>query len=111
MNVASLPPEMFDDRPHRTIEDLAPGESGHVLFTEMCVNSARECFLITKTELQPEDNFEMIAVRRDETGFHVTVPSDITYQPREPFRGASYHPVASLTMGPPTIAKWLKSRA
>jgi hypothetical protein len=79
MTAAKLPPELMDKQP-RQVSQLQPGETGYVVFTDLRVNHDMKCYLPAKAELRKKGG-STIQVRRDETGYHVTVPSVFTYSP------------------------------
>jgi hypothetical protein len=98
MKPAMLPPELLAEPP-RYIEQLKPGETGHVRFTEMVVNSNKECFLNTGAELLERNMHFNLEVRCDENGFHVATPPGFRfkYLPRELNR-TGLLPVSSITV-------------
>jgi len=104
MKPAMLPVELLDKQPRR-VDQLQPGESGYIVFTDLTVNHRRECFVEAKAELRTP-GFSTIETRRDEKGLHVTIPSDLTYRPRniDWLSRLGLLPVASVTVGPSRLA-------
>jgi hypothetical protein len=100
MKPAILPMELLDKQP-RHVRQLRPGETGYIVFTDLTVNRRLECFVAAKAQLR-DKGFSNIEVRRDEKGFHVVIPSDLTYLPRriDWLTRLGLVPVASVTAGP-----------
>src|SRR5580704_3017728 len=105
MKPAKLPPELVDQQ-QRRVKQLQPGETGYVLFTDLTVNGRQECFLEAKARLC-DSNISTIEVRRDEQGFHIVIPADLTYRPRKIdwLSRLTLLPVASVTVGPSRLRK------
>ncbi len=80
MTPAILPHELTDLEP-RTVNDMATGETGYVVFTALIVFPDRTCFLSLGAELRRRRNIDTIRVFRSEDGFRVTVPHGIAYRP------------------------------
>lgn len=100
MKAAKLPPELLAPVPRRLIE-LEDGETSHVVFTAMQVDTFGECFLDPETNLREKRGINIIEVRRDAEGFHVVVyDPDIKYQPRRLDSRDTRIPVASVTFRP-----------
>ena len=98
MNTSKLPPELRDQNP-RKVSELRPGESGHVIFTDLLVTKDGDCFLRAPAELRRK-SISTIEVRCDDAGYHVVVPSDIKYTPGAIQWIGAKLPVASIGIGP-----------
>src|SRR5580698_9988787 len=81
MNAAILPDELISPDP-RHLADVVNGETVFMSFVELVVKSNRTCYFNLNAELREKSLKSTITVlKTDDGGFHVTVPSDVTFKP------------------------------
>jgi hypothetical protein len=99
---AKLSPQ-FIRKPETRLEDLKPGESAWVLFTEMVVDSEDRCYIDSEAVVR-ENDLGALRATRTEVGFEVLIPARCTwrwklgaYDPQADERYTRYLPVTKLT--------------
>jgi hypothetical protein len=102
INTAVLPDELVERKP-RHLRDLEKGATGHITFTELIVREDKGCLVNLDAELRGRCGSTVEVTRRDDDGFHVTIPADTLYQPGRlgPRMDLKLHPVASISIGEP----------
>ena len=69
---AKLPPQ-FITKPEVCLEDLKPGESGWVTFTEMVIDSESRAYINPHAKIR-QKGVNRIQVTRTDAGFEVFIP-------------------------------------
>jgi hypothetical protein len=75
---AKLSPE-FIRKPEVHLEDLKPGESAWVLFTEMAVDSKYRCY-INPQAIVRENDLGALRATRTKAGFEVLIPAKCAWR-------------------------------
>jgi hypothetical protein len=97
MTTAKLPAELYD-HVARSLSELRPEERMFILFTDLKVLENGDCWLKATAELKRRSGINTIEVRRDSSGLHVTISSDIKYLPGTVTFTEDALPVASITV-------------
>jgi hypothetical protein len=85
---AKLNPQ-FIKEPEVPLEDLKPGESAWVLFTEMVVDSEYRCYIDPEATTR-ENDLGALRATRTEAGFEVVIPAKCTWR----WKLGAYNPEA-----------------